>query len=217
MRVVRHLVRRLKSRFPTYLFSRIYEKRRWGKEGSASGRGSSLEQTEVVRAALPELLRRLGANSLLDIPCGDFHWMRHVDLGGIQYVGADIVSAMIERNNAEYSAADRRFVVCNILGDVLPRADVILCRDCLVHLSNRDVRAAVANIKRSGATYLVATTYPGHGENRDILTGEWRALNFERPPFCFPAPTEVINERCTEGRGQWADKSLGVWRIADLP
>ena len=48
------------------------------------------------------------------------------------------------------------------------------------------------------------------------MTGDWRPLDLERDPFGFPAPLELLNERCTEGGGIFADKSLGLWRTADL-
>ena len=47
--------------------------------------------------------------------------------------------------------------------------------------------------------------------------GKWRTLNFNLPPFDFPEPMLVINEKCTEADGAFKDKSLGVWRLADLP
>ena len=53
--------------------------------------------------------------------------------------------------------------------------------------------------------------------NIDIVTGDWRPLNLERPPFGFPPAHELINEQCSEGNGAFRDKSLGLWRIADLP
>jgi hypothetical protein len=44
------------------------------------------------------VLHDLGAQSLLDAGCGDFNWMRTVDLPGIKYIGVDVVSDLIERN-----------------------------------------------------------------------------------------------------------------------
>ena len=52
--------------------------------------------------------------------------------------------------------------------------------------------------------------------NRDCEDGDWRALNFERPPFNWCAPVALIDERCTEAGGGWRDKSLGAWRLADI-
>src|ERR1700683_3686127 len=61
-------------------FSAIYATNYWRNGESRSGLGSSLAQTEAVRAALPTLCRDLGISSMLDIPCGDLNWIRHVDL-----------------------------------------------------------------------------------------------------------------------------------------
>jgi hypothetical protein len=92
--------------------------------------------------------------------------------------------------------------------------DLVLCRDCLVHLSSKDAVAALRNLKRSGSTYLLATTFPEHTDNPDVITGYWRPINLELPPFALPRPMLMINEGCPERGG--ADKSLGLWRIADL-
>ena len=85
-----------------------------------------------------------------------------------------------------------------------------------MHLSERDIRSALQNIFNSGARYLVTTTFTSRDKNVDIPTGQWRVLNFQRPPFSFPVPIRLINEHCEEGDGLWADKCLAVWKISDL-
>jgi hypothetical protein len=97
----------------------------------------------------------------------------------------------------------------------LPSVDLIFCRDCLVRLSFANIRSAIANIKASGLTYLLTTTYPGR-QNSDIATGEWRPINLQAKPFGFPPPLVLINEQCVVTPG-YRDKSMGLWRIADLP
>ncbi|MDP9278351.1 MAG: class I SAM-dependent methyltransferase, partial [Gemmatimonadota bacterium] len=99
----------------------------------------------------------------------------------------------------------------------LPEADVILCRDCLVHFSFANIVAAFRTIKASGAEYLLTTTFPDREINNDIVDGDWRPLNLEASPFLLPAPVDVIVEGCMEEGGAYADKALAVWRIADLP
>jgi hypothetical protein len=46
--------------------------------------------------------------------------------------------------------------------------------------------------------------------------GKWRPLNMQLPPFNFPNPICIINEKCTEGEGEFKDKSLGLWRLKDI-
>lgn len=196
-------------------FVRIYRRNKWRDPESASGPGSSLAQTAALREALPGLLAEFGVQTLLDIPCGDFNWMRTADLPIREYAGADIVPELIERNRAAYGGPTRRFVCLDVLADPLPHAELILCRDCLVHFAFADIARALTNMKASGATYLLATTYTQVERNRDALTGEWRTLNLERPPFDFPAPLRLIDERCPDSR--YPDKHLGLWRLADLP
>jgi SAM-dependent methyltransferase len=197
-------------------FSHIYSSNLWGGDESRSGLGSAADATRVLRAALPEVLRAVGATSLLDAPCGDFSWLSHVDLGEVRYIGADIVPALVERNTELFADDRRRFVHLDLTVDPLPAADVVLCRDCLVHLSFANITRALANIGRSGAGYLLTTTFTGHEVNLDIEDGDWRILNLERPPFSLPAPMALILEECAEGEGAYADKALGLWRIADL-
>jgi SAM-dependent methyltransferase len=181
---------------------------------SLSGPGSDLAQTAAVRRRLPELLREFNCSSLLDLPCGDFYWMNTLALD-IDYVGGDIVAELIERNQRQFQGARRRFLQLDLQRDELPASDLVLCRDCLVHFSNRDIVLALENIKRSGCRYLLTTTFVDRDRNSDIVTGKWRPLNLQRPPFALPAPIELIDEAHPVQR--FRDKHLGLWRIDDIP
>src|SRR5207302_8241115 len=61
-------------------FERIYSTNLWSDPETRSGVGSSLDSTRALRAELPKAMRSLSARTLLDVPCGDFSWMQHVDL-----------------------------------------------------------------------------------------------------------------------------------------
>lgn len=198
-------------------FARIYETDLWAGPESRSGQGSSLDQTTHLRLELPRLFRRLGVRRLLDAPCGDFHWMRHVDLSGIEYVGADIVPQLVARNEREFGGEGRRFIEADLTRGPLPQADLVLCRDCFVHLSFAHIGDALATIRASGARYLLVTTFTGLTDNRDVRDGDWRPLNLEVAPFSFPEPLQLLVEGCDEEGGAYADKSLGLWRVEDLP
>lgn len=199
-------------------FARIEQTNLWGAASSVSGLGSEDPATEAIREELPSLLQRLGARSLLDAPCGDAGWIGRVALG-CDYTGIDIVPSLIEANRRRVTAGELsgRFFVADITRDALPRADVILCRDCLVHLSFANIARAVTRFADSGARFLLVTTFPEWDANRDCEDGDWRALNMERGPFNWPAPHALINERCEEGGGGWRDKSIGLWRLDELP
>jgi hypothetical protein len=199
-------------------FDRIVRTNMWGAATSVSGLGSEDAATAAVREALPPLLARIGARSLLDAPCGDASWIGNCRLG-VRYTGVDIVPWLIAENvrKAGRGELSGDFLTADITRDALPRADVILCRDCLVHLSFQNIARAISQFRASGARWLIATTFPQWETNQDCEDGDWRALNLERPPFSWPAPQALINERCTEGGGGWSDKSLGLWELRDLP
>lgn len=192
------------------IFSRIYLRNEWADPETVSGRGSTLARTEVIRGLLPDLLESVGARTLLDAPCGDFNWLRYVDLRGVEYTGADVVPGLVERNRLEYGGEGRSFVVLDITRDVPPRSDVILCRDCFIHLSFTHIRAAVANFERSGSDFLFATTHANVSENTDTTTGGWRPVNLLSPPFNFPPPERLLAEDAGSG------KQLGMWRLEKL-
>ena len=192
------------------VFTEIYQTNAWRDPESVSGRGSTLARTKVVTSHLPLLLQELNATSLIDAACGDFNWMRHVDLGTIKYIGVDIVPALIVRNPQLYQTVQRTFAVHDITKDRLPDADVILCRDCLIHLSFTSIKAAISNFKETSATHLLCTTHTTVTENTDCPDGSWRNLNLLLPPFNFPQPVKSLVEDVELG------KCLGVWRLADL-
>src|SRR3954462_445203 len=198
-------------------FERIYETNLWSDPATRSGVGSTLDSTRVLRHRLPAALRALGTRVLLDAPCGDFTWMQQVDLGDIEYIGGDIVPTIVAANSRRSVSASRRFVELDLTRDDLPDADVLLCRDCLVHLSYANISAVLANVARSNIRFMLMTSFPGRGDNRDVDDGDWRPLDFQAPPFSFPAPRLTLVEECEEENGAYADKSLVAWPVSEIP
>jgi len=165
-------------------FRRIHDTNLWGAPASTSGLGSEMDATAVLRAELPRLFEKLAVTSLLDAPCGDAGWINSTNLG-VRLIGVDIVPSLIERLRARAAAGEieGEYRLADITRDPLPRCDAILCRDALVHLSFANIERAVANFRASGAAWLIATTFPQWQTNGDCEDGDWRALNFQRPPF----------------------------------
>lgn len=161
----------------------------------------------------------LDVETLLDAPCGDLGWLQALDLGTRRYIGVDIVPAIINELRLRYSspASQRTFEIANIARDPLPPADAILCRDCLVHLSFSNIAKTIENFHKTGARWLLTTTFTELDENHDIEDGDWRPINLEMAPFFWPSPHPVLNEQCEELGGAYRDKSLGVWRLCELP
>lgn len=188
---------------------------KWGVVESVSGPGSTLEQTQTVRLMLPLILTSYNVRTIVDSPCGDFHWMKTIDIGNRVYVGVDVVPLLIEKNSSLYHTDTRMFICRDLIFDIVPEADLIISRDFLVHLSDEDVKTTLKNFKKSGSKYLLTTTFPTRG-NVKISSGGWRPINLQKPPFNLPAPLYLFAENCTEQGGAYKDKSLGLWKLADI-
>lgn len=193
-------------------FTRIYERQLWGGGETASGEGSTLESSASLRDTLPGLLKELGARSVLDAGCGDFNWMKTIDLNEISYIGVDVVEPMIRRNIDLYSSKSRIFLIADITKDRLREVDVVLCRHCLIHLSNRQVCVALRNLKNIGAKYLLTTTFPNITNNLDIWPGSFRPINLEIQPFNLPRPLRVFRDSAVTDR----NAVLALWHLADI-
>jgi hypothetical protein len=197
------------------VFNNIYYRNRWGDRESVSGRGSNLQQTLVILNKLPALLEKLNIKTMLDAPCGDFYWLKEAELNLDRYIGCDIVAELITNNQRHYGNESREFINLDLVTGELPQVDLIFCRDCLVHLSFEDAIAMIKNFKKSNSQYLLTTTYPGILKNKDIVTGDWRALDLQLPPYNFPDMLEILDEETTE-RKDYQQKSLGLWKLSDI-
>jgi len=169
---------------------------RWtGILESASGSGSSLSNTKEVRSELPILLRQYGFKSMADVPCGDWNWMRQVDLGNVEYTGYDVVPDLIDSLAVKYPHS--KFRVLNAVEGCVAPCDVILCRDFLFHLSYANIWKVLKNFKRS-ADWLLTTIFTADRENADVQDNAqhppWRPLNLMKMPFCLKPPVSYIQE-----------------------
>lgn len=194
-------------------FTPFYTENRWGDSESVSGPGSTLTRTSKLRQELPLLLREIRVHTLLDAGCGDFNWMKDTELGVENYIGVDVVPELVERNQRLYGNERRRFILGELTRDKLPQVDVILCRDCLIHFSYKDIAAAIRNFKRSGSTYLLTNTYPLWTRNEDIRTEEFRHINLLLSPFSFPPPISEIEEKYPDEAEAFFGKTLALWKL----
>ncbi len=204
---------------PKDLFKIIYDNNLWVNRNTRSGSGSDLPETPIIRIQIPELLKKINARSLLDAGCGEFYWLKEVDISFLDfYLGVDIVDEIIKNNILRYGSEKITFAIMDIRHDKLPTIDVILCRDVLQHYTDENVKKIINNIKRSGALYLLTSTFRDKKANIDpathdkvgnaLVTGNGR--NLEIAPFNFPLPVFYINEG-------FKGKTLGLWKISELP
>ncbi|HEX5210703.1 MAG TPA: class I SAM-dependent methyltransferase [Pseudolabrys sp.] len=193
------------------VFTNIFRKNWWNSGESRSGWGAELKRTESIRAALPEFVRRHSLRSLLDAPCGDYHWMQYVEWPrAFRYIGADIVLDLIAQNRAKFPTVE--FIELDVLRDPLPQVEAWLARDLMIHFPDDAVRTALKQFRNSTLRFLLATTYPNAKRNSDIKFGQVRHLNLCAPPFGLPPPCETLCEDDDPVTG----RVIGVWRRSDI-
>ena len=201
-------------------FTEIYKINMWGAEDgiteTVSGPGSTLSHTTGIRRSMPALFHQHGIQSVLDAGCGDFHWMRQVVAeSNVKYIGVDVVEELIASNTRKYSTDKIEFMSLDITQDDLPRVDLVICRECLFHLSNDEIADFFRNFLRSQSTFLLTTTY-GDTEsirNCDVTTGFFREIDLVAAPFNLPHNVIASFEDTSEGKPK---RKLCLWSREQL-
>lgn len=187
-RSVRALYRQIRKQS---VFEKIHRENLWGDPESRSGTGSGLAATEKIRLGLMDTIDRLGVQTMIDAPCGDYYWLSQLNLAErLQwYKGYDIVPQVIAANNKLWASKTVSFETADVAKRTLPAADLILCRHLLIHLSFSDCMRVLRRFKGSGSRYLLITNQPQAERNEEILaTGGYRPVNLLLPPFNLPQP-----------------------------
>lgn len=132
-------------------FTQIYANKVWmghaDNHEALSGAGSTQAATDTLLVELAAFLKEVECRELLDIGCGDYNWMRHLQ-GDFNYLGIDIVPAVIDANNAAHADAHHHFLCVDATKNPVPGGDVAICREVLFHLSFADGAKLLQNIKR---------------------------------------------------------------------
>lgn len=164
-----------------------------GTDGeTVSGTGSTLEYTESVRRLLPFVFETYGITSVVDAPCGDFHWFKEIPLPDVDYTGIDIVPEMIASNSEHFTSEQRSFLRADVTCDPLPAADLFFCRDLLLHIPWEDCTKVMKNAMASGFDWFIFSSYDV-GENSDVDAAfGYRPLNLQRSPFNLPSAEASI-------------------------
>merc|ERR1711879_340528 len=172
----------------TKVFSNIYKNNVWGngKNRPTSGGGSSPGATLQYRLYLHALLTNKHIKSVVDVGCGDWAFSRLIDWSGVDYKGFDLVENVIVKDKEQYEAPNIHFAVGNALEE-LPKADLLIIKDVLQHLSLGDIQKFLdVNVLNGKYKYVLVTG--GHSKDRfvpnvDIEPGHVREVSLEIPPF----------------------------------
>ena len=218
-----NLIKRLKKMLTLFsknneqIFRDYYETNKWGDKESFSGEGSSIKNTINSRKTIKAIIKNYKIKSIFDVPCGDFNWMKLIDLEKCYYIGGDIVSVLIDKNSRKFSNKKINFKVFNMINSIPPMVDLILCRDGLIHLSNKNCLKVLKNFKKSKSKFLLTTHFPNEKKNLFIVDGMFRRINLQKKPFNLPNPIEIFEESMTinvkENRKK---KFLALWKINEI-
>jgi len=136
-------------------FDRIYKDKLWGSGAPGSplsGAGSNPDNAITYVNFVRSTISRLNIRSVLDVGHGDWEMWRDYQFDNTSYIGVDVADGISDFNNKKYGNSNRKFVKVSI-GENLPNAELLLCKDVLQHLSNQDIKALLK--QKSSFEYLI--------------------------------------------------------------
>jgi hypothetical protein len=178
-----------------FVFYLIYKSNHWNKyiesdknDLMVSGPGSipGSPQTKNVITNLNEFIKNNDIKNVLDMPCGDFAWMKELLKinNKLDYTGYDIVKDIIDINNKKYSSDKIRFILKDIINEKnFNNFDLIFVRDFFIHINNKDINKVLTAIKNSKIKFFACSNYNEEAFNNDVVVGQHRKINLSIKPF----------------------------------
>jgi 2-polyprenyl-3-methyl-5-hydroxy-6-metoxy-1,4-benzoquinol methylase len=175
------------------VFSKIYKENLWH---GGSGAGSEIENVKEYVDTLQKYIDKPEIKTVLDLGCGDWQFSKFLDLSSVSYLGVDVVESVIESNSSLYSASNIEFINRDITTYEVPKVDLIICKDVLQHLCNKDVIEILIKIIKSSKFSLITNDFTsGDKLNKDINNGNYRCLDLSLSPFNLDVLTVLEFER----------------------
>jgi len=193
-----------KKAWPTRnAMEQIYEMKLWGDNNSEFYSGDGSHHPEIVNpyitAVTAFLISFESPLVVCDLGCGDFNIGQELVKHTEKYIAVDIVRDLIANNKEKFKADNLEFHCLDIATDVLPKADCVIVRQVLQHLSNAEIQRVVE--KLSDFDYVILTEHIPNGEltpNKDIISGQGIRLkkqsgvNLIAPPFSLKVENETV-------------------------
>ena len=210
------------------IFSNIYDNYGFGSLESRSGPGSTLDETQKLRESIKKIIKDKNIKSVVDIPCGDFNWMKEIVFNFDSYIGGDIVKKAIEENNERYSNSRIKFIEFDIVNDEIPNGDLLIVRDIIGHFPIEDGVKILKNILNSKCKYLLSTTWAKkigndwfpcekndvHRENEGVDYGRFYPVNLMSNPFNLPNAEIYLEEDVMVDNFENGNrKTLALWDL----
>lgn len=163
-------------------FEQIYANDKWT---NGSGPGSFPQLNLVLLDFIAQFIAANNICRLVDVGCGDFQLWRNFNFSRCSYTGFDVVRSVIERNRHRFGSENIQFHEMPQNVSELPKADLYIIKDVLIHLSTTEARQLASSAcDRSRFALFVNNTIAGGGVyNSEIATGQFRPVDVSRPPF----------------------------------
>ena len=175
---------------------------------SISGGGSTMASTVAFRYFLPKYIEKYSISSILDIGCGDWHWMSTIreEFPEVVYEGWDASEDMIDPMTEKYGTEKTRFLVKDIINNEYPSVDMVIARDVLFHLKEEYLQRVLKNIKEAGVSFLMTTTFPDLQKNEELVPKKYegwgfRPINLDIVPYNIGECIESFKETTAPNRG----------------
>ena len=174
------------------VFDTIYDNKIWTAEGNGSGSGSEPYNTINTIKVLVKIIMDNNIKVMIDSPCGSCKWTRLLleelkkNNIKIKYYGFDIADEPIANANKELESLKSYHDIELKFGDLtnmtFPKADLLLCRDVLQHLSYDNIFKIINNFSKADVKMFLLGAYISC-DNRNIADGEYFPINLAIEPF----------------------------------
>lgn len=201
------MTKKPKKPWPTKaVMNQVYDKNLWGGHKFDFYSGDGSHNLEIINPYLKQVISFLKSFKtplvVCDLGCGDFNVGKQFVKYTKKYVAIDIVETLIERNKMLFKNENLEFHCLDIAKDELPKADCVILRQVLQHLSNNEIKQILKKLQHY--KYLILTEHLPMGNftpNKDIISGQGIRLkqnsgvNILEAPFNFKIKEEKhLNE-----------------------
>ncbi|TYA55123.1 class I SAM-dependent methyltransferase [Formosa maritima] len=183
------------------VMTQIYDMKLWGGKTFDFYSGSGSHDPKTINPYLKSVITFLESHNnvlvVCDLGCGDFNIGKQLVSYTKKYIAVDIVDALIERNKKLFKQNNVEFQCLDISKDELPKADCLILRQVLQHISNAEIKAVVKKLNHY--KYLILTEHIPLGTftpNKDIISGQGIRLKQKSGVDLLEAPfhLEIKNE-----------------------